>query len=88
MSPNWLRYTVTVADFDRLILEGFLEEDDQVELIEGEMVDMSSIGPSHAACVKRLDRLLLRSIGTEATIGIRDPVHIGRWSEPQPRCPC
>ncbi len=43
----------TVADFHRLAQVGVLHEDDRVELVDGQVVEMSPIGEPHAACVRR-----------------------------------
>ena len=63
---------------------GILGEDDRVELIEGEIVDMSPVGAQHAACVKRLRRLLDRVIGDSAVLGIQDPIQLDDGTEPLP----
>lgn len=74
----------SAAEFDRMLEAGILTEDDRVELIEGEIVEMSPIGSRHAACVKRLNRLLLRQLGETVVLGIQDPIHLSASSEPQP----
>lgn len=63
---------------------GILGEDARVELIEGEIVEMSPIGSAHAARVKRLNRLLVRRLGTRAIVQVQDPVVLNRFSELQP----
>lgn len=63
---------------------GILTEDDRVELIEGEIVEMSPIGRRHAACVNRLNALLNRHLGQAAIISIQNPVRIDDYSEPEP----
>jgi Uma2 family endonuclease len=84
MTLELTRHTFTTADYDRMIAAGIFGEDDRLELIEGEIVEMSPISSRHAACAKRLNSLLGHSLGDAATIGIQDPVHIGERSEPQP----
>ncbi len=63
---------------------GILHEDDRVELIEGEIVEMSliPIGSRHAACVKGLINLLVREVGDSGIVGARDPVFLPDDSEP------
>ena len=73
-----------VRDFRAMGEAGVLREDDRVELIGGEIIERSSIGPSHAACVKRLNHLLSFMVGQQAIVSIQDPVQIGDLSEPQP----
>ena len=42
------------------------------------------IGPGHAACVGRLNALLVPPVGGRAVVRVQNPVHLGgRW-EPRP----
>jgi Uma2 family endonuclease len=63
---------------------GILSEDDRVELIEGELVEMTPIGSRHAACVKRLNQLLSQQVGQHALVSVQDPIRLGERSEPEP----
>ena len=63
---------------------GILGEDDRVELIDGELIEMSPIGSRHAACVNRLTRLLTAGAGERAIVGVQNPVQLGIKQEPQP----
>jgi Uma2 family endonuclease len=67
-----------------MVESGILYENDRVELIQGEIVEMSPIGTRHAACVKRLNRLFNRKLGDSVLIGVQDPVKLDDTSEPQP----
>ncbi len=79
-----VRRLFTTEEYHRMMQNGVLTEDDRVELIEGEILEMSPIGSRHAACVKRLNRLLSRLVGARAIISVQDPIHLGARSEPQP----
>ena len=70
---RWHRFSS--SDFFLLGREGILDEDDRVELIDGEIVDMSPIGPRHSKCVSRLNRLLSRLVG-EADLRIQDVLQL------------
>ena len=50
----------TVDSYHRLAELGILDEDDRVELLDGQIVEMTPIGGAHAACVIRLTNLLAR----------------------------
>lgn len=41
------RHRLTLDDYHRLGEAGILNEDDRVELLEGQLIDMSPIGPRH-----------------------------------------
>jgi len=60
---------------------GILAPDDRTELIEGDLVPMTPIGPRHAACVRRLARLLAERVPKEILIDIQNPLRIGPASE-------
>ena len=49
------RHRLTVRDYHRLIEAGVLRKKDRVELLEGQLVDMASIGPRHALAVDALN---------------------------------
>lgn len=64
---------------------GILGEDDRVELIEGEIVEMTAIGARHAACVNRFTRILSRELETRrGIVAVQNPLVLGERSEPQP----
>lgn len=63
---------------------GILNEDDRVELIEGEIVEMNPIGSRHAGCVTRLNHLLSQAVAERAIVSVQNPVQLNDRSEPQP----
>jgi len=63
---------------------GILGESDRVELLAGELVEMSPIGSRHAACVKRLNRLFSQHLSQRALVSVQDPIYLSERSEPQP----
>ena len=84
MSVAVSRRLFTVEDYHEMAHSGILKEDDRVELLDGEIVEMSPIGSRHAACVKRLTKILERQLGDAAILSVQDPIHLGPRSEPQP----
>jgi Uma2 family endonuclease len=74
----------TSEEYHRLTQVGILSEEDRVELIEGEIIEMSPIGSRHAACVKRLNRLFSLQVGQRALVSVQDPIYLDQRSEPQP----
>lgn len=84
MTVELRRRLFTVEDYYGMARAGILGEDDRVELIEGEILEMAAIGSRHAACVKRLNRLLMRRAGDAVVVGVQDPVRLSDLSEPQP----
>lgn len=45
------RHRLSIADYYRMGEAGILREDDRVELIEGDIIDMTPIGSRHSATV-------------------------------------
>jgi Uma2 family endonuclease len=84
MSVELQRRRFTVDDYYAMAHAGILHEDDRVELIEGEIIEMASIGSRHAACVDRLNRILVRQAGEDAVVRVQNPVRLSDLSEPQP----
>jgi len=78
------RHRLTVNDFHRLGDAGILGVDDRVELLEGQLVDMSPIGPRHAFTVDLLTRLLLGAADEKAWVRPQNPMALDRMSECQP----
>lgn len=74
----------TVRDYHQMASAGILHEEDRVELIDGEIREMSPIDAVHAAIVKRLGRLINGAIGNRFIVGIQDPVQLSDLTEPQP----
>ncbi|HZQ07079.1 MAG TPA: Uma2 family endonuclease [Anaerolineae bacterium] len=73
-----------VREYQRLADAGILSEDDRVELIHGEIVEMSPIGSPHAACVRDLEELLHEKLGRTVHISVQNPIILDDYSEPEP----
>lgn len=78
------RHKLDVDAYYRMAQAGILHEGDRVELIEGEIIDMTPIGESHAATVGRLTQALVLAFAGRALVWPQNPVRIDRLNEPQP----
>jgi Uma2 family endonuclease len=78
------RRRFTVHDYHRMAEAGILHEDDRVELIEGEITDMTPIGARHAMCVVKLNSQLAKAVGDENLVSPQNPIRLNEGSEPQP----
>jgi Uma2 family endonuclease len=74
----------TVEEYHRMGETGLLPPDARVELIEGQVVDMSPIGRRHNSVVDRLTRLLVQRLGDTAVVRVQGSVRLSGFSEPQP----
>lgn len=79
-----LRHRLSASEFERMAEVGILAEDERVELIEGDLIDMTPIGSRHAGAVSRLTRLLGSAVGTDAIVSVQNPIRLDRHSQPQP----
>jgi Uma2 family endonuclease len=84
MSVQVMRRLFTVDEYYQMAEAGILAEDDRVELIKGEIVEMSPISARHAARVKRLNRIFSRQLGERVIVCVQDPIRLNEYSEPEP----
>ena len=78
------RRRFTVDEYYRMAEAGILNEDDRVELIEGEILQLCAIGSRHAAGVTRLNRILSRRYSDRFLISVQNPVRLSDDTEPEP----
>ena len=78
------RRIFTVDEYHRMAEAGILGEDDRVELIDGQVVALTPIGPAHGSCVNRLTALFAPLASRQATLSVQNPVVLGEHEEPQP----
>jgi Uma2 family endonuclease len=78
------RRRFSISDYYRLVESGILHERDRVELIDGEVVEMSPIGPRHAACVARFTRALVRGLGERAVVHVQSSIQLDEYGVPEP----
>jgi len=74
----------SVQDYAKMLESGILDEDDRVELIDGEVRQMSPIGTRHYGIVNSLTYLLVHLVGDTANVSIQNPVQLNDYTEPQP----
>jgi Uma2 family endonuclease len=84
METEISRRLFTVHDYHRMVDAGILTEDDRVELIHGEILAMSPIGPRHSAAVLRATQALVRLMGDRAIVGVQGSIRLDEYDEPQP----
>lgn len=84
MSVEIARHCFTADEFERMAERGVFLEDARLELVEGEIVEMSPIGKRHAACVDALNWWLNQKAGREAIVRVQSPILLDNFSQPQP----
>ncbi len=78
------RRRFTVDDYHRMAEAGIFDEDDRVELIEGEIVEMSAMRGPHINCVVRTTKLFGRRFDDVADVGVQISMRLDQRNEPQP----
>jgi Uma2 family endonuclease len=84
MSVAVSRRRFTADDYQRMGQAGILHPEDRVELIDGEVVAMTPIGPRHCASVDRANRAFVTRAGDSAIVRVQGSVRLDLYSEPEP----
>jgi Uma2 family endonuclease len=83
-APATAPHRFTVAEYYRIASAGVLGEDDRVELIDGQILDMSPISPGHAYAVDCCNRAFSAGVGGAAVVRVQNPLALGDYDEPEP----
>jgi hypothetical protein len=78
------KHRFTVGQYYRMAETGVLAPDARVELLDGEIIDMSPIGPPHGGITNRLTRFFVRRARGRWLVAVQNPVRLDEHSEPQP----
>jgi Uma2 family endonuclease len=78
------RHKFSTKDYHQMIEIGILDEDDRVELIDGEIVGMAAIGSHHAACTKKSNAFFTNRLGNRVIVSVQDPISLEDGTEPEP----
>ncbi len=82
LAPKRMRFTVD--SYYKMAELGLLDENQQVELINGDIIDMSPINSDHAGTVDVLTEELLLKLAGAAVIRVQNPLKIDSSSESEP----
>ncbi|MFO5440362.1 MAG: Uma2 family endonuclease, partial [Dolichospermum sp.] len=72
--PQVKNFRFTISQYHQMSEAGLLSENDKVELINGEIIEMSPIGRRHAACVDRINRLFSNILGIKGIVRVQNPI--------------
>lgn len=84
MTVQTLRRRFTIDEYHKMFDADIFHEDDRVELLDGEIHNMSPMDAAHASMVKRLNQYLQQWLGNRAIVSVQDPVALDEYSAPQP----
>lgn len=74
----------SVDDYTQLRQTGIIAAEAKVELLDGEVIEMSPIGYRHAFLVTRLHELLIKKLGFKHAVFEQNPFVLSNRSMPQP----
>ena len=83
MALQLTRHRFTVAEYYRMAAVGILHEDAQVELIEGQVVDMPRMCGPRIRALNRLGMLFTCELD-DAITQIRSPIRLDDYTQPVP----
>ncbi|MEB3336393.1 MAG: Uma2 family endonuclease [Leptolyngbyaceae bacterium] len=76
--------TWTVSQYHQMLQAGILSVDDPVELLEGQIIEMSPQQPPHAATTHRASSYLASLLADQAAVRVQLPITLLPNSEPEP----
>jgi len=83
MSIQVSKRLITAEEYHKMAEVGILQERG-LELINGEIIEMTPIGSRHLSCVNLLNEILLEQLGRKVIVSIQNPVRINQFNEPEP----
>ena len=78
------RYRFTVDQYQELGRAGIISDECRVELIDGEIIEMSPIGAGHMYSVAYLTAAFIRGLGDRAVLWPQNALRLGQYLQPQP----
>jgi Uma2 family endonuclease len=78
------KHRFKVSEYYRMAETGVLRPDARVELLDGQIIDMSPIGPFHSTVVGDLTQWFIESSKGRWLVRSQSPVSLDEHSEPQP----
>ena len=84
MAIQHTHYRFTRDEYHRMAQTGILPPDARVELINGEILEMSPIGRRHKACVDRLTSVFTPPLHSKAIVRVQSSIVLSEGQEPEP----
>ncbi len=78
------RYVFTVADYHRMGVSGIFADGARVELLGGEVVEVSPMGSRHGGSITMLNHVFSKLCAGNALVQVQVPVVLDDYSEPEP----
>lgn len=75
---------ITVKEYDQMIESGVFDENDQIELLNGVVIEKTPKGTKHSAATDRATKVFYRYFSENALIRNQNPIWLDEFSEPEP----
>lgn len=82
--PTMRKWVWTRESFERVVDVGGFDEDDRVELLDGELWEMSPPGSPHTAVTLLTEQALRKAVGDRYQVRRETPFALDETSQPQP----
>jgi Uma2 family endonuclease len=79
-----MKHRFSVKEYYRMAETGVLPPDARVELLNGEIIDLSPIGPFHGGVANYLNQFFTNAARHRWIMSVQNPVRLEDHSEPQP----
>ncbi len=84
MATEVVKRLINVDEYYKMAEVGILKAEEPVELIHGEIFQMSPIGSRHAAIVDYLAKVMNQLFDEEAIVRVQNPIRFDNNNEPEP----
>jgi len=84
MATEVVKRILNVDEYYKMAEVGILKSEDRVELINGEIYQMSPIGSRHAAIVDHLAMVFKELFERKIIVRVQNPIRIDNTNEPEP----
>lgn len=75
---------ITIAEYDLMIESGVFDENEQIELLNGVIIEQMPKGTKHSSANDRASRVFYRNFGDNVIIRNQNPVWLDEFSELEP----
>ena len=78
------KHLFTVTEFEQIWAAGVFDPDARLELLAGEIIEMTAINFPHTRCVTNLNRSLILALGERVVSSMQSPINLSDISQPEP----
>lgn len=80
--PRRLRFSVD--EYYKMIELGMLKDYEKAEIIDGELIQKTTIGDKHAFAVDNLARIFIKNLPDNILVRVQNPLRLSDFDEPEP----